>query len=131
VSVAGTYEYLPLTVPFRMTMGTEPLNMQDWIEIDIFYDEEMALRREILESREAVAIVSRPEAAEANREALELVAEFLPVRFPTRFRRDGGVLCNLTTGERFNLYDQSLDPLQVLPRLIQVRYSRIVPLLLG
>jgi hypothetical protein len=29
------YKYLPLTVPFRMTMGTEPLNMQDWIEIDI------------------------------------------------------------------------------------------------
>ncbi|KAG0614962.1 hypothetical protein M758_5G004500 [Ceratodon purpureus] len=115
----GTYEYLPLTVPFRMTMGTEPLNMKDWIEIDIFYDEEMALRREILKSRKEVAIVSRPEAVEANWEALELVAEFLPMRFPTRFRRDGGMLCNLTTGERFNINDKSLDPLQVLPRLIQ------------
>ncbi|XP_073387384.1 uncharacterized protein [Physcomitrium patens] len=25
----GTFEYLPLTVPLRMTMGTEPLNMKD------------------------------------------------------------------------------------------------------
>ena len=122
--MSGTYEYLPLTVPFRMTMGTEPLNMKDWIEIDIFYDEEMALRREILKSRKEVAIVSRPEAVEANWEALELVAEFLPMRFPTRFRRDGGMLCNLTTGERFNINDKSLDPLQVLPRLIQVRHRR-------
>ena len=97
--------------------------MMDWIEIDIFYDEEMALRQEILESRKEVAIVSRPEAAEANWEALELVAEFLPVRFPSRFHRDGGVLHNLKTGERFNIHDKSLDPLQVLPRLIQVRHG--------
>lgn len=107
-------------------MGTEPLNMKDWIEIDVFYDEEMVLRREILESRKEVAIVSRPEAAEANWEALELVAEFLPVRFPTRFRRDGGMLYNLTTGERFNVFDKSLDPLKVLPRLIQVHHGRAV-----
>lgn len=102
-------------------MGTEALNMKDWIEIDVFYDEEMALRREILQSRKEMAIVSTPEAAEANWEALELLAEFLPVRFPDRFRRDGGMLCNLTTGERFNLNDKSLNPLEVTSRLIQVR----------
>lgn len=115
----GTFEYLPLTVPFRMTMGTEPLNMKDWIEIDVFYDEEMALRREILQNRKEMAIFSRPEAAEANWEALELLAEFLPMRFPDRFRQDGNTLCNLTTGERFNISDKSLNPLEVTSRLVQ------------
>ncbi|XP_024399282.1 uncharacterized protein [Physcomitrium patens] len=115
----GTFEYLPLTVPFRMRMGTEPLHMKDWIEIDIFYDEEMALRREILETRKEAAIITRPEAAEANWEALELLASFLPVRFPSRFFRDADLLCNLTTGERFNVGDKSLNPLEVMSRLIQ------------
>lgn len=100
-------------------MGTESLNMKDWIEIDVFYDEEMALRREILQSRKEMSIVSRPEAAEANWEALELLADFLPVRFPGRFRRDGSMLWNLTTGERFNINDKSLNPLEVTARLIQ------------
>lgn len=104
-----------------MTMGTEPLNMKDWIEIDVFYDEEMALRREILQNRKEMAIFSRPEAAEANWEALELLAEFLPKRFPDRFRQDGNTLCNLTTGERFNISDKSLNPLEVTSRLVQVR----------
>lgn len=117
---SGTYEYLSLKIPYRMTMGIEPLDMEDWIEVDVFYDEEMALRREILESRKAVAIVSRPEAAEANWEVLEMLADFLPRRFPARFRREGSLLCNLTTEESFNISDQGLDPLDAISRLIQV-----------
>lgn len=103
-----------------MTMGIEPLDMEDWIEIDVFYDEEMALRREILDTRKEVAIVSQPEAAEANWEILEMLAEFLPRRFPGRFRREGALLCNLTTGDSYNIHDRSLDPLDVTSRLIQV-----------
>lgn len=104
-----------------MTMGLEPLEMEDWIEIDVFYEEEMALRREILETRKAVAIASYPEATEANWEVLDMLAAFLPVRFPTMFRRDGSMLHNLLTGESFNITDKSLDPLEVSSRLIQVR----------
>lgn len=101
-------------------MGIEPLDMDDWIEIDIFYDEEMALRREILETRKGVAIVSTPEATEANWEVLEMLAEFLPRRFPTRFRRDGAVLHNLTTGECHHVdQDPALDPLEIISKLIQ------------
>ena len=121
VGVSGTYEYLPLKIPFRMTMGIEPLEMEDWVEIDVFYDEEMALRREILETRKEVAIVSRPEAADANWEVLEMLAEFLPQRFPSRFRREGSMLFDLTIGDTYDINDKSLDPLEVIARLIQVR----------
>ncbi|KAG0555879.1 hypothetical protein KC19_11G010200 [Ceratodon purpureus] len=115
----GTYEYLPLKIPFRMTMGIEPLEMEDWVEIDVFYDEEMTLRREILETRKEVAIVSRPEAADANWEVLEMLAEFLPQRFPSRFRREGSMLFDLTIGDTYDINDKSLDPLEVIARLIQ------------
>lgn len=115
----GTFEYLPLKSPYRMTMGIEPLEMEDWIEIDVFYDEEMALRREILETRKEVAVVSRPEAAAANWEVLEMLAAFLPQRFPSRFRREGAMLFDLTTGDSYNINDRSLDALEVTSRLIQ------------
>lgn len=101
-------------------MGIEPLEMEDWIEIDVFYDEEMALRREILETRKEVAVVSRPEAAAANWEVLEMLAAFLPQRFPSRFRREGAMLFDLTTGDSYNINDRSLDALEVTSRLIQV-----------
>lgn len=100
-------------------MGIEPLEMEDWIEIDVFYDEEMALRREILETRKEVAIRSRPEAAEANWEVLEMLTEFLPRRFPSRFRREEAVLLDLITGDSYDVNDRFLDPLEVTSRLIQ------------
>ncbi|CAK9204906.1 unnamed protein product [Sphagnum troendelagicum] len=115
----GTYEYLPLKVPYKMTMGVEPMHPKDWIEIDVFYEEEMALRREILATRKEVAIASFPEATEANWEVLELLADHLPKQFPTLFTRDGAVIHNLLTGEMFDIFNRSLDPLEISARLVQ------------
>uniref|UniRef100_A0A7I4CND3 Uncharacterized protein n=1 Tax=Physcomitrium patens TaxID=3218 RepID=A0A7I4CND3_PHYPA len=44
---------------------------------------------------------------------------FFHVRFPDRFCRDGGMLFNLTSGEKFNVYDKSLNPLEVMSRVVQ------------
>jgi len=123
----GTFEYLPLKVPYKMMMGLEPLNMKNWIEIDVFYDEEMALRREILETRKSVAIASQAEATEANWEVLEMLAEFLPMQFPDRFAQSGNTLHNLSSGESFNILDRKLDPLEVVARLIQEDICLLMP----
>jgi hypothetical protein len=104
-----------------MTMGVEPMHPRDWIEIDVFYEEEMALRREILATRKEVAIASFPEATEANWEVLELLADHLPKQFPTLFTRDGAVIHNLLTGEMFDIFNRSLDPLEISARLVQVQ----------
>jgi len=109
-----------------MMMGLEPLNMKNWIEIDVFYDEEMALRREILETRKSVAIASQAEATEANWEVLEMLAEFLPMQFPDRFAQSGNTLHNLSSGESFNILDRKLDPLEVAARLIQVGVGNLI-----
>lgn len=115
----GNFEYLPFKIPYKMVMGLEPMDPNDWIEIDMFYDEEMALRREILGTRRAVSVALTPGAEDACAEMLELLADFLPKRFPNRFALAGTVLTNKATGERFDLSDQSLDPLDVSARLVQ------------
>lgn len=110
-----------------MTMGLEPMRPEDWIEIDIFYDEEMALRRDVLETRKEIAVATHsafPQAIEANWEVLELLVEFLPKRFPSRFAvaEGGTIIHNLSSGEVFDISDRSLDPLDVSSRLVQVRH---------
>ena len=56
----------------------------------------------------------------ANREMLELLAAFLPKRFPDRFSMEGTVLTNHALGDSWDLADKSLDPLEVSAQLVQV-----------
>ncbi len=60
------------------------------------------------------------QAEEANREMLELLADFLPKRFPDRFSMEGTVLINHSLGDSWDLADKSLDPLEVSAQLVQV-----------
>ena len=43
-----------------MTMGLEPMNPLDWIEIDECYEEELALRKELIENNRSIVIHSLP-----------------------------------------------------------------------
>ncbi len=51
---------------------------------------------------------------------LELLADFLPKRFPDRFSMEGTVLINHSLGDSWDLADKSLDPLEVSAQLVQV-----------
>ena len=42
-------------------MGLQPLNPDDWIEIDEYYQEEMSLRQELLRDQRDIVLSSRPE----------------------------------------------------------------------
>ena len=53
-------------------------------------------------------------------EMLELLADFLPKRFPDRFSMEGSVLTNHSLGDSWDLADKSLDPLEVSAQLVQV-----------
>ena len=45
---------------YKMTMGLEPMNVNDWIEIDDAYEEEMALRRKLVAEKRDIVIHSMP-----------------------------------------------------------------------
>ena len=45
---------------YKMTMGLEPMNPLDWIEIDECYEEELALRKELVKNNRSTVIHSLP-----------------------------------------------------------------------
>ena len=56
-SLTGAIEYWPQKdqMPYRMITGLRLLKAEDdWMELDCFYEEEMALRKKILETRKEV-----------------------------------------------------------------------------
>ena len=53
-------------------------------------------------------------------EMLELLADFLPKRFPDRFSMEGSVLTNHSLGDTWDLANKSLDPLEGSAQLVQV-----------
>lgn len=63
----------------------------------------------------------------ANREMLQLLADFLPGRFPQLFHRSGSHLTNLVTDMTWDLDDPKLDHLDVCGRLVQVSSFAVSP----
>lgn len=54
---------------------------------------------------------------------LDLLVDFLPRRFPDRFKRTSdNELQNLATGDVFKLDHPDLDPLEVCSLLVQVHH---------
>ena len=45
---------------YKMTMGLEPMNPLDWIEIDESYEEEVALRKDLIKNNRSTVIHSMP-----------------------------------------------------------------------
>ncbi|CAK0783363.1 hypothetical protein CVIRNUC_006562 [Coccomyxa viridis] len=120
----GSFDYHPYSSgvyqgKYKMTMGLEPMNPLDWIEIDECYEEELAMRKELVKNNRSTVIHSLPGADDANMEMLELLADFLPKRYPDRFSMEGTVLTNHALGDQWDLADKSLDPLEVSAQLVQ------------
>lgn len=120
-------EYWPQKdqMPYGMITGLRILNPEDdWLEIDEFYEEEMVLRRDILQTRKLVVLgeIDLPDVVttqEANWEVLDKISSYLTERYPDRFFWSGSVLCNRSTGEKFDLADRKLDSLDTISRLVQ------------
>ncbi|KAK9830711.1 hypothetical protein WJX74_003697 [Apatococcus lobatus] len=111
----------PASAPFKLTMGLEPLHRDDWMEIDAAYHEEMLYKQQLLKTRrkQILGAVDCAEAQAACRETLEELARFLPQRFPRMFEASGSCLTNLVMGQKWDLADPCLNPLEVCSQLVQ------------
>ena len=49
-----------MQVKYKMTMGLEPMDPADWIEIDEHYEEEIALRHKLVQEKRDIVIHSTP-----------------------------------------------------------------------
>ena len=50
-----------LQAKYKMTMGLQPMPPTEWVEIDEYYEEEMALRRELVRDQRDIVIASQPD----------------------------------------------------------------------
>jgi hypothetical protein len=113
--------------PFRMAMGLLACPIPDWLEIDARYPAEMTERRHLLATRHAEVFGTCPGSDDSRAEVLEVLAEHLASHHPAWFRRDGDVLHNALTGERWNLATPPCDPLELAGRLVQEDLCLVAP----
>lgn len=113
-------DYLPFRAgPFRLTMGLVPLDLRDWIAPDERMALELRDKERLLCERHHEVFAALPAAAEGAAEVLALLVDHLPRRFPTLYNRVDERLDNLVTGERWNLAECALHPLDLAGRLVQ------------
>ena len=104
---------------FRWSMGLEPLDLHDWIQVDEGSPLELAEKERLLSERHGAVFDALPEAQAGSVEVLGLLIEHLPARFPDVYRREGDVLLHLASGGRWRLDDQTIHPLDLAGRLVQ------------
>ncbi len=112
--------YLPFADgKFRLTMGLMPLDEAGWLEIDDGFAATLATKRDLLATRPAEVFAALPEAQGPAEELLDHLAGHLPRHHPTVYTRDGDVLHNSRTDERWNVAQPALHPLDLCGRLVQ------------
>ncbi len=105
--------------PYRMAMGLVPRHPEDLVELDDRYPDEMAERRELLDRHREDVFAATPGSDQARQDTLDRVVAVLTTRHPAHFGRDGRVLHNRLTGERWDLEAPAHDPLELAGRLVQ------------
>jgi len=120
ISLPEPLEYLPLRAgPFRLAMGLKDLRLDDWIEIDRHYPEQLALKRRLFDERREEVFAALPGSETASREVLDLLIEHLCCRFPDWFERRDRTLTNRITAETWATDASPLHPLELASRLVQ------------
>lgn len=122
--ILGTKTAPPPYLPFesgryRMAMGLQSLKLDDWIEIGPDREEQLIERQRLLQVQREEVLAILPEAEEASAELLEVLADFLPRRFPELYRRQGPRLESLTPKGSWQVAPPEAHPLLIAGHLVQ------------
>jgi len=113
-----------LRYPYFQTMAHQPMDINDWIEIDKDYTWYIEQKAKVIKEQGKHVLDSLPENDVACTELLEVLIDWLPRRYPTMFEAidcPKGGIWNKVTNERFkNISDlQGVEALRVISRLVQ------------
>lgn len=114
----------PVYLPFangqwRLAMGMKPLQLQDWIEIDDDFADQVSLRTQLLNQRHTEVFACLPGSEAAQQEVLELLVDHLLRYFPQHYQRQENSLINQVTGQVWQFSDFTTNPLDLAGRLVQ------------
>lgn len=101
------------------TIGLKPLDPADWIEADGNLEAYLA-EKDRLEAEHGEAVfAAEPGSEDAQREALWLLADHLPARFPSLYRRAGETMHVGASGRTVDLTLAGEPGLKIAARLVQ------------
>jgi hypothetical protein len=82
---ADAPDYLPFTPgPFRLRVGARPLDLDEWLEVDASYEQELAEKRRLLGERPDDVLAWLLDTEAASREVLDEVVGHLRTHFRDR-----------------------------------------------
>ncbi|EER31948.1 conserved hypothetical protein [Candida tropicalis MYA-3404] len=113
-------------IPYRafkhkyfVTMGIRGMESDSWIELDNEWEYFHNLKLKRIEERGDKAWHLNALTVTAAWEILEELCNYLPQRYPSMFKYENRIMEILSTGEKFNLNDSSLNPILSAAKLIQ------------
>ena len=111
---------------WRLTMGLLSLDLNDWIQLDDDYQDQLAEKERLRAERHGEVFAALPGSLSGQTEVLRLLADHLPNRFPGRFERGGGDLVT-PDGRRIPLGEDDEAPLDRAGRLVQEDLCLMAP----
>lgn len=114
---------------YHVTMGLRTIHPHDWIELDNHFPKYHADKAARIADRGEKCVKTHPEAMDAALELLEELANYLPARYPSLYRRTAVGVDNLWSGESFNIVERPLkeDPMAISARLVQDDLAIMIP----
>jgi len=84
----SSFPYMPLDPKgWRLSMGLRPLDLNQWLQIDDHYDEELLLKETLLGRDFAAVVATDPQGDAGSSELLEEIGVFLSLHYPHLERR--------------------------------------------
>ncbi|KAI1392349.1 uncharacterized protein F4822DRAFT_126330 [Hypoxylon trugodes] len=108
-------KYQPYKTQGHVTMGIQKRTRSEWIRIDRGYVNRIEERLPLIRDKHEFTIGTGPKVNAAIAELYEeIMIKYLPVRFPTIFKRYKELVKNLATGTAYPLTTSGLTPDQML-----------------
>lgn len=114
--------------PYHQTMAHQPMDPNNWIEIDRFYRSDLEVKRKVLDTQGKAVCDVLPESAAACTELMEHISFWLAQRYPRLFSITGEEIQNHIMGETLSLSSPAgvrkagIEALTVVSRLVQDDY---------
>lgn len=119
--------YLPFAQGNRtLSLGLQPLKVEDWIEIDDQFVPYLQRKTELLTTNYAEVFASLPGTQSAQQEVLELLIDHLLRYFPEQYDRTSETITVKAAEQTWNIADFS-QPLNLAGRLVQEDFCLMQP----
>ena len=121
-TTAPSLVYSPfVSGPFRWRLGLRPLDLSQWIEIDVGYDSDLAVKFAMQAAHPGTVFAALPTAVTttACQEVLDALVEHLVRRWPDDFHLGPDTIVNRRTGETLATRSGGRHPLETASRLVQ------------